>query len=264
MKIFRAGGSLFARLSLLAVATFPGISMAGTTVWGINASFGNPHIQAYDLTTGVALADFTAPHKDANRGRANGRGIAVVGNIIYYTLADTPNVYKTDVVTHADLGIAFKTSLSPGINSLAWDGASFWMVASQAQQGRNQLPSDLVYQYSPDGHLLNTLLLARPENTNLVRDGLEVTAAGIIADRGSVPYDLYDFTGAMLQPFLITASFRATGIAFDGTNYIVSDVVNGRLATFDTAGNFLQSVDLTGASIPFGLMDLSAVPSQTP
>src|SRR5471030_2543982 len=107
------------------------VAGAATTVWAFNASFGNPQIQAYDLATGNTVADFVAPNNDAQRGRANGRGIAVLGNgDIYYTLADTPNVYKTNAA-HDDLGIAFQTLLTPGINSLAWDGntSSFWMVA---------------------------------------------------------------------------------------------------------------------------------------
>jgi uncharacterized protein (TIGR03437 family) len=238
------------------------VSRAQTTVWGMNASFGNPHIQAYDLATGVALADFTAPHKDANRGRANGRGIAVVGTTIYYTLADTPNVYKTDTATHADLGIAFTTPLSPGINSLAWDGASFWLLASQPTDPTRPA-DDNVYQYSSSGKLLQTLVLARPSNTNLARDGLEVTPSGIVANRGSVPYDVYNFSGQMQQALFITATFRTAGIAFDGTNYIVSDVINGRLAVFNASGAFVRSVDLTGAAIPYGIVDLAAVSSQT-
>jgi hypothetical protein len=250
------GAGVLALLCLLA-----GVSQAGTTVWGFNASFGNPHIQAYDLTTGVALADFVAPNQDANRGRANGRGIAVVGTTIYYSLADTPNVYVTDTLTHADLGIAFTTILTPGINSLAWDGSSLWMVASQPNNPSAQ--DDNVYQYSLTGKLLRTLVLTRPPNNNLSRDGLEVTPTGIVANRGSVPYDVYDFNGNLIKPVFITASFRTTGIAFDGTNYIVSDVINGRLATYDTSGNFVRSVALTGAAIPFGIVDLSAVSSQT-
>ena len=235
-------------------------SQAGTTVWGFNSSFGDPHIQAYDLDTGVASADFVAPNKDAQRGRANGRGIAVVGTTLYYSLADTPNVYKTDTVTHADLGIAFTTPLSPGINSLAWDGANLWMVASQPQ---NQVApqDDKVYKYSPNGALLQTLVLPRPANNNLVRDGIEVTPTGIVADRNSVPYDLFDFSGHMVKPAFITAAFRTTGIAFDGTNYIVSDAINGKLATFDSAGTFLRSVVLTGAAIPFGIVDLAVIPA---
>jgi hypothetical protein len=247
-----------AAMSLVLVCVASAACQAGTTVWAFNASFGSPHIQAYDLATGNALADFTAPHKDANRGRANGRGIAVVGNTIYYSLADTPNVYKADAITHADLGIAFTTSLTPGINSLAWDGGSFWLVASQPP---GTPANDNVYQYSPGGQLLRTLVLARPANTNLARDGLEVTPGGIIANRGSVPYDLYDFNGTLQKPFLITAAFRATGIAFDGNNYIVSDAINGRLATFDPGGALVSTVDLPRALIPFGIEDLSIVPA---
>jgi uncharacterized protein (TIGR03437 family) len=223
------------------------VAGAATTVWAFNASFGNPHIQAYDLVTGKTVADFIAPNKDAQRGRANGRGIAVVGTTIYYTLADTPNVYKTDAVTQADLGIAFTTVLTPGINSLAWDGASFWMVASQPSNP-NLLADDKVYQYSLNGIPGRTLVLALPPNTNQARNGIEVTPFGIVANQGSVPYDLFDLNGNLTHPFLITATFRTTGIAFDGVNYIVADVVNQQLAIFDQAGTFLRFVPLGGAN----------------
>ncbi|HXB69866.1 MAG TPA: IPT/TIG domain-containing protein [Candidatus Acidoferrales bacterium] len=245
------------------------VAGAATTVWAFNASLGNPHIQAYDLATGNAVADFAAPHKDAQRNRANGRGIAVVGTAIYYTLADTPNVYKTDAVTHADLGIAFTTPLTPGINSLAWDGHSnsFWMVSSQPADPK--IPADdKVYQFSlptqagAPGTLLQTLVLPRQANSNLARNGLEVTPSGIVANQGSVPYDIFDFSGNLTHPAFITATFRTAGIAFDGVDYIVSDVANGRLAIFDSKGAFQSSVALTGSDIPFGIVDLAVVPSQ--
>jgi uncharacterized protein (TIGR03437 family) len=238
------------------------IAGAATTVWAFNASFGNPHIQAYDLATGNTLVDFEAPNNDAQKGRANGRGIAVVGTTIYYTLADSPIVYKTDAVTHADGGIAFKTPLTPGINSLAWDGntSSFWMVASQPADPTK--PADgKVYQYSSTGTPLKTLVLPGRENTNLAPNGLEITASGIVVNRGSVPYDIYDFNGNMITPGFITATFRTAGIAFDGVNYIVSDVINGQLAIFDGAGKFVRSAPLPGANIPFGIVDLAVVVS---
>lgn len=237
------------------------VAGAATTVWAFNASFGNPHIQAYDLATGNAVADFGAPNKDALRGRANGRGIAVVGTTIYYTLADTPNVYKTDALTQADLGIAFTTILTPGINSLSWDGTSFWMVASQPADPTK--PADgKVYQYSLTGTLLKTLVLAGRENTNLAPNGLEITASGIVVNRGSVPYDIYDFSGNMITPGFITAPFRTTGIAFDGVDYIVSDVINRQLAIFDGAGNFLRFVPLAGVCGDVScIVDLAVVAS---
>jgi hypothetical protein len=243
------------------------VAGAATTVWAFNASFGNPHIQAYDLATGNAVADFLAPNGDAQRGRANGRGIAVVGTKIYYTLADTPNVYVTDTVTHEDLKIAFTTPLTPGINSLAWDGSSFWMVASQPADPTK--PADgKVYQYSPTGTLLKTVVLAGRENTNLAPNGLEITGSGIVVNRGSVPYDLYDINGNTITAGLITATFRTTGIAFDGVNYIVSDLAGasdvagagqGILAIFDKNGTWVKNVPLTGANVSYGLVDLAVV-----
>src|SRR5471032_1122172 len=72
-----------------------GANIAGavTTVWAFNASFGNPHIQAYDLATGNSFDDFIAPNKDAQRGRANGRGIAVLANGDIYTRWRTLRTY---------------------------------------------------------------------------------------------------------------------------------------------------------------------------
>jgi uncharacterized protein (TIGR03437 family) len=247
---------------------------AATTVWAFNASFGNPHIQAYDLATGNAVADFEAPNKDALRGRANGRGIAVVATpnatTIYYTLADTPNVYKADAATHADLGIAFTTPLTPGINSLAWDGASFWMVASQPTN-QNALVDGKVYKYSPTGQLLQTLVLPLPVNTNFVRNGIEVTASGIVANQGSVPYDIFDFSGNLIHPAFITATFRTTGIAFDGVDYIVADVINQRLAIFNGDGIWQKFVPLAGLNGPLAdcktgncIVDLAVVAGATP
>jgi hypothetical protein len=167
----QTGRSLAAACALL----FAGAGMAGaaTKVWAFNASFGNPHIQSFDLLTGAAIDDFAAPNKDAQRGRANGRGIAIVGSKIYYTLSDTPNVYMTDT-TGADLKIAFTTPLTPGINSIAWDGASFWMVASQPTDPTK--PADnKVYKYSPAGVLQQTILLQQRENNNVAPNGLEIT-----------------------------------------------------------------------------------------
>jgi uncharacterized protein (TIGR03437 family) len=109
---------------------------------------------------------------------------------------------------------------------------------------------------------LKTLVLAGRENTNLAPNGLEITASGIVVNRGSVPYDTYDFNGNMITPGFITATFRTAGIAFDGVDYIVSDVINGQLAIFDGAGKFVRSAPLPGANIPFGIVDLAVVPTQ--
>jgi hypothetical protein len=100
------------------------------------------------------------------------------GTTIYYTLADTPNVYKTDAVTQADGG---SPSGAPDaeVNSLSWDAPPS-MVASQPSI---QKPADdKVYQYSPTGTLLKTLLLPGRETT--WHRMAEVTASGIVVNRG--------------------------------------------------------------------------------
>lgn len=248
--------SLAAILSLVSAGAIA--ARAATAVWTFDAGLGR--IQAFELETGNAVADFVAPHKDADPAKLNGRGIALVGTSIYYTLAGSPNVYKTDTVTHADLGIAFTTPLTAGINSLSWDGASFWMVAAEPTDQTKPVDEN-VYQFSPTGKLLQTIKLPRPANTNLACDGIAVTGYGIVANRGSVPYDIYDFSGKLRKAAFITAPFRTKGIAFDGIGYIVSDVMNARLAIFDATGKFVRFVTLRADNMPLGIMGVALSPA---
>jgi hypothetical protein len=242
-------------------------AQTGTVVWANNASLGNPHIQAYDLNTGLNLADFPAPNPDARKGTANGRGIAVVGTTIYYTLANTGKVYVTDTISHKDLGVAFSTPLV-GIGAIAWDGSGLWVIP-YVGLGFFNPQSDNAYKYSTKGVLLQTVALTPPGFDRFAgntepRDGLTVTPTGFVTDRGpSVPYDLYDLNGNIVTQFFITSQFRSSGVTFDGTNYIVSDIVTQALAVYDNTGAFLSSVQLSGAVIPFGLEGLSAVAGTT-
>jgi hypothetical protein len=241
---------------------------AGTVVWANNASLGSPHIHAYDLDTGQNLADFAAPHPDASKGKANGRGIAVVGQTIYYTLANSGSVYMTDTNSHSDLGIAFSTPLA-GIGAISWDGSGLWVIP-YVGLGFFNAHSDNAYKYSLSGALLQTVALTPPGFNGFAgntepRSGFAATPNGFVTDRGpSVPYDAYDLNGNLITPFLITSQFRSSGIAFDGTNYIVSDVVNSALSVYDGNGVFIRMVPLSGAVIPFGLEGLSAVVTSAP
>ena len=238
----------------------PANAQTGTLVWANNASLGNPHIQAFDLGTGAAVADFLAPNPDAHKAKANGRGIAVVGTKIYYSLANTGSVYLTDTVTHADGGVAFNTGL-PGIAGLSWDGTALW-VLPYVNLDANIPASQNVYSYSPTGTLLNTVRLTPPifPNPPVPRDGLAVTPTGFLIDRGaSVPYDLFDLNGNVVTMYLIVSPLRSTGVAFDGQHFIVSDVVIQQISMYDLSGLFLSTTSLSGASIPFGLEGLSVV-----
>ena len=65
MKVRWSAGTLALDLAGARVAG------AATTAWAIDASFGNPHIQANDIDPGVASGDFAAPHDHARRGTSN-------------------------------------------------------------------------------------------------------------------------------------------------------------------------------------------------
>ena len=243
-------------LSALIWAGFVGTAQAGTIVWGNNASGGNPLLEAFDFDTGNVVTQFVAPHPDAVSG--NGRGIAVVGTTIYYTLAGSGKVYITDANTHADLGVAFDSGLG-GIATVAWDGTALWIDAYDG--------TDNAYRYTPTGTLLQTV----PGFGNF-RDGFEVTGTNLIANRGDAtgPYDLYDLNGVLVQSNFITPNFSPTGITFDGTFYYVSDIFNNKIVKYDGSGNFVEERVLGGPQPPeFGrlLEDLSSlgnIPSNPP
>ena len=171
----------------------------------------------------------------------------------------------TDTVTHADGGVAFSTGL-PGIAGLSWDGTALW-VLPYVNLDANIPSSQNVYSYSPSGSLLKTVRLTPPvfPNPSAPRDGFVVTPTGFVTDRGaSVPYDLFDLSGNLVTPYFIISPLRSTGVAFDGQQFIVSDVVTQQISMYGLNGLFLSTTSLSGAVIPFGLEGLSVVASTTP
>ena len=209
---------------------------AATIVWGNNATFGNVTLEAFDMTTGALVDQFIAPNPEA--AADNGRGIAVVGTTIYYSVANSGKVYVTDSVTHADLGVAFDTGLN-GIANIAWDGTALWITG---YNGTNN-----AYRYTTSGTLLQTVV-----GFGNNRDGFEIAGNNIIANNGDSvgPYDLYDLSGNLIQAGFITPSFAPTGITFDGTFYYVSDINNNEIAVYDLAGVFVRTVTLGGPLPP--------------
>ena len=255
--------SIFAMI--LAVALVAPVK-ADDLVWGINAANGNPHINEIDMTTGSVIADFIVPNPAAVRG--NGRGIAVAGNTVYYSLANSGAIYVTNAVTHADGGVLFNTGLG-GVATLTWDGANLWVSAYDG--------TDNVYKYDLNGNKLATV----PGFGNN-RDGLEVLGNGIIANRGDGegPYDLYDLSGNLVKSAFInpstTPAFHGitTGVTFNGTSYFVSNPdsysnAGNRILQFDAGGNFVTSLTLPSPGPQPGwlLEDLSSLgntPSNPP
>jgi glutamine cyclotransferase len=223
-----------------------------TNLYGDSA--GSNLINVNDKTTGNLI-------RTCSPAKGNGRGIVVVGNVGYFTTANTNNVFKIDINTCADLGIAFSVAGSTGLSTIAFDGNNFWIGD---YSGTNN-----AYAYSPSGTLLSTITLT---NCTSFCDGLEYFNGKLISNRGDAatgPYDVYDLAGNLLTPAFLTTNFAATGIAFDGINFYVSNIfANGLVAVYDgTTGAFLNNVQLTGAS--FLIEDMSfdyqqVLPTPTP
>jgi len=249
---------------------FLGGMMASTAqasvIWGTSASFGNVNLEAFDISSGVAtLQDqFLVPNPTA-RGD-NGRGVALLGDTIYYTTANSGKIYVTNANTHADLGVLVDTGFN-GIANVATDGTFIYANNYQDSSG-------IINKYNTSGTLISTVTV-KPGISG--RDGFEVQnnpninggALTYISNRGDLtgPYDVYDSLGkllisAFIDPATDGLTNSVTGIAYDGTDYFVSDINNNQLFQYSGAGNYLQTIDLSGITNPFTarlLEDLSAV-----
>lgn len=223
-------------MAALMLCSLTGSAMAGTIVWGNNATIGNVTLEAFDMSTGAVVQQFLAPNPIAVLD--NGRGIAVAGNTIYYTTANSGNIYVTNTITHADLGILVNTGLS-GIASIAYDGTDLYVIPYNNGTG--------VFKYTTGGVLIGNLLPGFGGNS---QDGFEIAGNNIIMNHGDAvgPYDKYDLAGNLVQANFITPSFAPTGITFNGANYFVSDIFTNAIATYDINGTFIS---LTTLGLPF-------------
>jgi hypothetical protein len=236
---------------ILLLSGITGATAQALTLYGDSA--GSNRIDAINPTTGAVIASCAG-------SKGNGRGMVVVGNIGYFTVADSNNVYKMDVTAMGapgsttpcvDLGVAFSVTGSSGLSTIAYDGTNFWIGD---YSGTNN-----AYYYSPTGTLLKTIALS---NCTSYCDGLEYFSGKLISNRGDTvgPYDVYDTNGNLMTANFIDSTVQtstATGIAFDGTNFYVSDIYNGRAHVYNgTTGAFIQTVNYTGAT-GFLIEDLS-------
>jgi hypothetical protein len=205
-----------------------------TTIWGDSAGSGAPLLQEWDLS-GNLLDSISAPLGQ------NGRGVVQVGNVLYYTSATTNGVYGYNFVTNTNLGTIFSVPGASGLATMAYNGTNFFIGD---YSGTNN-----VYEYSPTGTLLATIPLS---NCSSFCDGLEFANGNLISNRfdggigGANTYDVYSLTGALLTAGFITGHNTSgnTGIAFDGTNYYVSNIFANTISVYDSAGNWLRDITL--------------------
>jgi hypothetical protein len=218
-------------------------------------SAGSNRIDVIDPATGALI-------RSCSPAKGNGRGIVVVGNVGYFTIADNANVYALDINTCADMGVAFTVAGASALSTIAYDGTNFWIGDYSG--------SNKAFYYSPTGTLLRTITLA---NCGGSCDGLEFFNGKLISNRGDASnsgYDVYDTNGVLLTAsFIAPTGFSATGIAFDGTNLFVSNIFQGKIAVYNgTTGAFIQSLTLTNGT-GFLIEDLSfdyqqVLPTPTP
>jgi hypothetical protein len=246
------GGVCFVLLCTLAFSSAP--CAADEFIYGNNAGSGPDTVYQIDITTGGNVTN------QYNVSPGNGRGVVVVGNIMYTTEAGSNNVYAWDLTANTSLGVAFTVAGASGLSTMAFDGTNFWIGD---YSGTNN-----VYHYTPTGTLLSTVPLS---NCTGFCDGLEFLAAGggeLLSNRGDTvgPYDLYSTTGTLITADFIDPSKDpngcggSTGVAFDGTDYFVSCIFSSKLAEFDASGNFVQDIPITGGTSVNGTLveDLSA------
>jgi hypothetical protein len=228
---FRRPARCIAVIVAVVMLTITGYSHATTFIYAnSHSSTNNQRLYKIDATTGAVVNTCLLQ-------KGFGRGIVVMNNLAYYTTATSNQVFKADIITCADLGPLFSVSGASGLSTMAFDGTNFWIgdysVTNQA------------YYYSPAGTLIKTIHLANCAGNC---DGLEFFSGKLISNRGDAtsPYDIYDTTGNLLTPSFITTNLSATGIAFDGNDFFVSDIFNQKLRVYDGTGAFVRTIIITG------------------
>jgi len=231
--------------SVIALASVAGA--APLLLYGNNATFSNPWITVMDPTTMTVVDEFVV-----HAGSNNGRGVVVVGDTLYYTLANSGSVYSYTLSTHTDNGVLFTIPGTTGLSTIAFDGTNIWIGD---YSGTNK-----AYNYTLGGTLLKTISLV--DCTGFC-DGLEYfinpnTGQGDLieneADNGDpAHYDIYDTNGNLLTHDFINTTFGGTGISFDGTNFYVSDLGQQMIFEYNgSTGALITSKPITGHNPSFG------------
>jgi hypothetical protein len=146
---------------------------------------------------------------------------------------------------------------------MAYDGHHIWIGN---YSGTNQ-----VYEYSLTGTLINTITTQNCSQGNC--DGLVYAHGDLVENRydggfgGANTYDVYSTGGSLLTPSFIVGhdSSGNTGIAYDGTNYYISNIYSGTMSIYGPTGNYLSDVALQTAFDVEGLsVNFAAVLPGTP
>jgi hypothetical protein len=207
-----------------------------------NATGGPPYIYQIDPATGNVLQTIT------NLQGHNGRGVIDVNNILYYTDATDGNVYKYDLTTHTQLGVAFNVAGASGLSSITYNGTDFWIGDYSG--------SNRAFLYSPTGVLLKTITLGM---CSANCDGLTFFKSGgtgfLLSNRfdggfgGPNSYDVYDTNGNFIMTLFTSTSRASTGVAWDGSHFWTSNIFDGTITEWSMTGVQMGTEPLTGFSL---------------
>ena len=198
-----------------------------------NATSGPPVVYKIDLATGQIVDYHT------NLSGYNGRGVAVIGNTMYYTSNDTNCVNTYTLSPPTDNGCLFQVTGAQRLASLAFDGTNLW-IEDYSNTGK-------IFQYD----ITDTptyVATFTPGNCGKINcDGLEYAYISnsniwgclpgiLISNRGddSTPYDAYQVQSLRFQckaPFINTAVVQNTGIVWDGTWFYTSNIYHSKLVS---------------------------------
>lgn len=233
---------------------------ADTIVYAHSA--GGDGIQIFSINVAAGTETLLRGISQAQLGNVgNGRGVVTVGNILYYTYASSNSVFAYNLATNTNLGSVFSVAGSSGLATMAWDGSAFWLGDYSGTPN--------AYHYSITGTLLGTSPLSKCAEVHQggiagFCDGLEYANGHLVSNEGDggfggpSQYDVYNLTGgAPVQTGLITTTYGATGIAFDGTYYFVSDIQHDRLGVYDGTGAFVKFIALADGHHTNAIEDLS-------
>lgn len=231
---------LAAMVTIVVSLTFAEASQA-LVLYTNNA--GTPYVQSFDTTDGSMINSFIG-------SGGNGRGVVTVGDVVYTTDANTGYVGKFDRTTGTSLGGFTITNggvAVGGISTIGFDGDNFW---TSDYTGSNKA----YYVNGTSGVVMKTITLSESLG---YYDGLEYFNGKLIANRfdggytGGNQYSVYDTDGNLLiKDFIDTTGHgNGTGIAYDGTNFYISDIFNSQVSIWSGAdGSYIDSLALIGTA----------------
>jgi hypothetical protein len=220
-------------LALAGLAMLPTAARADDVLYGNNAGYGPDIVDKFDINIGAGTATLLQTY---NVSSGNGRAIVVLNNVMYTTQVSDSTIYETNVTT----GLSMGTISTPvETSTLAWDGTEFW--AAQYVGGT----AGDAYRIDTSGNVTSTINLGGFDD----KDGLEFFNGKLIGNEGDAqdPYDVYSTSGTLLTSHFITPSVQDTGIAFDGTDFITSNIFDNSISVWDgSTGAFIKTIDLPG------------------